>query len=314
MADRDLKIFAAPLQGFTERPWRQAHASVAGGIDRYFAPFSRVERGEVRRRDIRDVADDPGVTAQAIFRDVDELRVIVDALRASGVSKIDLNMGCPFPPQVRKGRGAAMVERPDQLRRVAELLIEYPDVEFSAKMRLGTEDACGWRKSADVISGMPLKFIAVHPRVARQQYSGDLHLDEFGRLLEGIGRPVVFNGDIVTPDDIDRVVELFPPIFGVMIGRGLLARPLIAREWRNGREAAESEQLQAVLSIHGSIFAHYSSTLCGDSQILQKVKPFWDYPGSRLPHRIAKAIRKSASLGAYKEAIEALSRELGELK
>ena len=81
----NLKLYAAPLQGFTERPWREAHATIAGGIDEYFAPFSRVEKGAVRSRDVREVAGEQDVVGQAIFRDADELRLVVESLTGAGV-------------------------------------------------------------------------------------------------------------------------------------------------------------------------------------------------------------------------------------
>lgn len=137
----DLKIFAAPLQGYTEAPWRRAHSMVFGGVDRYFTPFVRVEKGAVRQRDLRDAVspldDGADVVAQAIFSDVDELRIIVDELSGRGVRRIDLNMGCPFPLQCRKGRGAALVERPETVASVADYLRSVENVEFSIKMRLG---------------------------------------------------------------------------------------------------------------------------------------------------------------------------------
>ena len=53
-------ILAAPLQGYTEGIWRLAHAGVfepySGTPDAYCAPFLRVEKGDVRARDIRDLS------------------------------------------------------------------------------------------------------------------------------------------------------------------------------------------------------------------------------------------------------------------
>ena len=31
-----MKLYAAPLQGFTEAPWRNFHEEVFGGIDAYY--------------------------------------------------------------------------------------------------------------------------------------------------------------------------------------------------------------------------------------------------------------------------------------
>ena len=48
-----MKLYASPLQGFTEAPWRNIHHELFGGIDAYYTPFVRVEKGEFRNKDIR---------------------------------------------------------------------------------------------------------------------------------------------------------------------------------------------------------------------------------------------------------------------
>lgn len=40
-----MKLYASPLQGFTEAPWRNIHHELFGGIDAYYTPFVRVEKG-----------------------------------------------------------------------------------------------------------------------------------------------------------------------------------------------------------------------------------------------------------------------------
>lgn len=37
-------IYAAPLQGFTEAAWRNAHEQTFGGVDAYYTPFIRLEK------------------------------------------------------------------------------------------------------------------------------------------------------------------------------------------------------------------------------------------------------------------------------
>ena len=53
-----MKLYASPLQGFTEAPWRNIHHELFGGIDAYYTPFVRVEKGEFRNKDIRDIEKD----------------------------------------------------------------------------------------------------------------------------------------------------------------------------------------------------------------------------------------------------------------
>ena len=53
-----LDIYSAPLQGYTEAPWRKLHNEIFGGIKKYYAPFMRIEHGDYRKKDLRDIAVD----------------------------------------------------------------------------------------------------------------------------------------------------------------------------------------------------------------------------------------------------------------
>ncbi len=308
-----IKIYAAPLQGYTEAPWRRAHAMTFGGVDAYFTPFLRVEAGAVRRRDLRDAfpeaGDVPEVVPQAIFADAGELRVIADAVTKGGGRRLDLNMGCPFPPQCRRGRGVGILVRPERLREVACYVEERSDMTFSVKMRLGLEDAGEWREALDVLNAMPLHHITVHPRIARQQYTGGLYLDEFGELLERSRHPVVYNGDLTSAEEIDGIISRFPGLCGVMAGRGLLARPSLAAEWRSGEAADDVTLKRGVARMHDEVSGYYRSVLCGDSQVLSKLKPFWDYFEAVIGRKAWKKIRKATTLALYDSAVAEAMRE-----
>ena len=51
-----LPIHFAPLQGYTEAFYRNAHAACFGGIDSYYTPFVRLEKGGFRNKDVREIA------------------------------------------------------------------------------------------------------------------------------------------------------------------------------------------------------------------------------------------------------------------
>lgn len=56
MMQHPLSVQFAPLQGYTEAVYRNAHESVFGGADIYYTPFVRVEKGTFRSKDIRDIS------------------------------------------------------------------------------------------------------------------------------------------------------------------------------------------------------------------------------------------------------------------
>ena len=313
MENSNLKLFMAPMQGYTDAPYRRFHADVYGPVDGCITPFLRVERGDVRSRDLRDITsplnDGLDVTPQIIFRDLDEFRFLASVVADAGFERVDLNLGCPFPPQCKKGRGAAMVERPDVMGRVMdEVAAMEGKLRFSVKMRLGLEEPGRWRELLPLLNGGPLERITVHPRTAAGQYNGPLYLEEFGELLSLSVHPVVYNGELRTPADIDAVATRFPGIEGVMIGRGLLGRPSMILEHRDRKELPESERVRLLLRFHSLLLDHYGEKLCGDAQLLAQMKPFWEYLEDEIGRKAWKTIHKAQSMNRYREAVAGIGR------
>lgn len=306
----DLKIYAAPLQGYTEAAWRGFHARLTGSIDEYFTPFLRIEKGEMRRRDLRDLTsqlnEGAKITPQIIFGSIDEFRQLTSTLSQLGFDRIDINMGCPFPPQVHHGRGAGMIARTDLLKALAEELSQQPDISFSIKMRLGATTDNEWRQAMPIINRMPLRHVTLHPRIATQQYRGTLNYSEAAAFAAECAHPLIFNGEIHSTTDIATLVERFQSIKGVMLGRGLLARPTLATEYRSGTETSDEEIRACIVALHEAIYKATAPALCGDSQILAKMKPFWEYAGAAFDRKAMKAVAKARTTNAYLEAVHKL--------
>lgn len=302
-----MKFHFAPVQGHTDAPYRHFHAETYGCDMSYYTPFIRLERGDMRARDVKDFTSELNsgmhLVPQIIFRDAEELTKLVGLVKERGVKEINLNMGCPFPLQTGHGRGAATVANADLADKVAETVNANPDISFSVKMRLGFRDSDEWRVLLPRLNDVKLSYIAVHPRIAKQQYGGDLDFDSFCAILNESRNPVVFNGEIKTPDDISSIITRYPAIQGVMIGRGLLCRPSLIQEYLYGESWDKVKRIDMMLSFHRQLFEHYSSVLCGDSQIVSKIKPFWEYAEEEIGRKAWKAIRKATSMAKYHSAV-----------
>lgn len=300
----------APLQGFTDAAFRYCHAAVYGMADGYFTPFVRMERGEVRRHDLNDVCSPLNKSthpvAQIIFRDIAEFNALCARMMEHGVSSINLNMGCPFVPQVRKGRGAGVLANRDLFEAVAQRIDEMPEIHFSAKMRLGVEEPTEWENLIDLLNGMRLEELTVHPRTASQQYSGELHYGEFARMTELSAHPLIFNGELRHPDDISAIFNRYPQIRGVMTGRGLLMRPSIIAEWKSGEIWDEEKRVRKLFELHDALLGCAESAMCGEHQALAKMRPYWDYWEDVFSRKAIKAVLKASNLRKYREAVNAL--------
>ena len=298
-------IAFAPLQGYTDAIYRRAHWECVGGVDEYYTPFVRIEHGEVRKKDLRDT--DPERNAgvptvpQVIASGGDEFARLCDALQEQGWRRIDLNMGCPFPMQVRAGRGSGLLLYPDRIEEIQREMLRRPEVAFSVKMRTGWESVDEGLSCMNIINAMPLVHVTLHPRLGRQQYKGMPDMEAFRRFCEACRHPMVYNGDIMQVESGKWKVESGADavdtnkIKGVMIGRGLLARPWITAC------AGETPAYQVLRSMHERIYRHAVETLCGESQILSRLHAFWEYLD--IPHKQKKAIMKATTLPRYREAV-----------
>lgn len=305
-----LPIYFAPLQGYTEDAYRRVHHNIIGGIERYLTPFVRIIHGEVRTKDLRDIDRmhniDVPVLPQLIAGDADEMRRLTSVILKQGYNEINVNMGCPFPLQTRHGHGAGILPHPDKVAEILHVMEDYPDVKFSIKMRLGLADAKECRPLISMFNETHLAHITVHPRVASQQYNGDVDMETFHMFAAECHVPLIYNGDIMSVADIGRLKKEFPNLAGIMIGRGLLARPTLAVEYANGMEITESQRLSVLLKMHEILHEHYSHIIPGETAQLQKIRTFWDYAEPLLGHKQWKKIHKAGNWKKYEEAVSGL--------
>ena len=301
--DNNIKIpvLAAPLQGVTDNVWRMAQHSVFGGVDAYYAPFMRVERGEVRRKDLRDVEPDrnAGITLipQILACQPDHALMMVDALKQRGYSRIDVNLGCPFPPIALHRKGSGMLAYPELAEALFTALAAVDGVEYSVKMRLGWDQSDQWRDILPLMDILKPVNIAVHPRIGKQQYKGDLDIGQFEALMAASPWPIVYNGGLRTVEDIEAVVSRYPNLAAVMVGSGLAANP--------GMFAPDATP-DDYRRFHDLLVDGYTDQLNGgEAQLVRHLQDIWQtfLPGTG--HKLFKAIRKSRTLDQYQTAASA---------
>lgn len=305
----EMKIYAAPLQGYTESAWRNAHAEVFGGIDAYYTPFVRMEKGSIRNKDNREINVHNNkvghLVPQVIASGAEEFRLLVDHVHAMGYNEVDLNMGCPFTMMANHGKGSGMLVSPDKVKEVLAVMQEMPDISFSVKMRLGWQDADEWKSVLPLLNESRVSQIVLHPRIGKQQYKGEVDKKGFAEFYAECEKPLVYNGDLCTLNDVDEVMNAWPDLRGIMIGRGLLANPALAAEIREGKCLTQSELYAKVAEMHRSIYLQYARTIeGGEAQLVAKLKTMWEYLLPDMDKKRRKAIQKSNKLDSYLRAVD----------
>ena len=333
-----LPIYFAPLQGYTEDAYRRVHKAVCGGIDEYYTPFLRLEQEEIRKKDNLGLRPEHNVNIplaiQVIARSGVELKLLLngvqkhvkewhakmDKMQMQGVFDssalaswpdserihIDINMGCPFPLQVDHGRGAGLLANPDKVQELCEVMQSSPEYDFSVKMRLGIKSPDEWKGILPILNQVKLKHITLHPRVAKQMYTGTPNLDAFEEFAAECRHPLVYNGDIRSVEDVDSICSRFPALEGLMIGRGLLSRPTLANEIKTGKIATHEEVVAAFKAIHEGLYRYYAGVIPGEEQLLLKLQSFWAFSEQTFGRRAWKKVCKAGNMRNYLRAVDEL--------
>lgn len=303
-------IYFAPLQGYTDDVYRRVHYKLVGGVEYYYTPFVRFEAGGIRSKDVRDIAPENNagtpVVPQLIFAGRKDFEYLVSRVEELGYKEIDLNMGCPFPLQAKHGKGCGILARPDVVADVLEGVKAHSNISFSVKMRLGWDDISEATNIIKLLNSTNLQHVTLHPRTGAQQYKGSVDVDAFAQLHKECVHPMIYNGDLCTLDDIYRIEEKFPGLKGIMLGRGLLARPSLATEYSEGAAWDNSRSIALMLKLHRALMVEYSRILKGDTQMLSKMRTFWEYAEPLLGRKPYKKIMKSGNLKNYLAAVDEL--------
>lgn len=302
-----IPIHFAPLQGYTDDVYRRIHHTLVGGINTYYTPFLRMEGGSVRSKDMRDIRpefnNDIPVVPQIILKSMKEFEYLTSVVEEKGYSRIDINMGCPFPMQAKHGRGSGLLAKVNIIEEMAQEIGRKTHLKFSVKMRLGWEDKDEWRPVLVILNQIPLEQITIHPRIGVQQYKGEVLMEAFDEFYSLCKHPMIYNGDVTSVEGIRTLESMYPRLAGVMIGRGLLARPTLAMEYASGEVLSWDKYRNILHEFHNRLKIHYETTVNSEAQLHARLRLFWEYMEEGLGRKTYKKIMKAGNLKNYLAAI-----------
>lgn len=306
-------FYLAPLRGVTVRVFRNALAECFDVPDVAVSPFVASVAGKrVKPGLLADI--DPAreqrmaLIPQIIGKDPAQLRVMLRAFKVLGYEQADLNVGCPWPFVMKKGRGCGLMQNADNLERMIEVGCDEMPYGFSVKVRLGNKVPGLLMERMELINSFPLRELCIHARTAKQMYAGHVLLDEFEVAAAACRHPVVYNGDVCSVQDFEYLKKRFPSISRWMIGRGLSVDPFLMGSIRAGRQIErDQERLKRFvdLSLEASV-----EELAGDKQVMGRVKELWSYlhTGVIGGKRIWDSIKICRSVDEYRRVVEGAFR------
>jgi tRNA-dihydrouridine synthase B len=221
------RVVLAPMAGVSVQAFRrQGRRFGAGLVCSEMVSCAGLSHGNERTLGYLKIASDEHPLAVQIFGS--DPAVMADAARmveAAGADLVDVNFGCPVRKVTKTGAGATLLDDPDRACRIVESVARAVSVPVSVKMRRGLES--GSRAALSVgprLVEVGASSLTLHPRSARQMYTGTADHSLTAELVELVDVPVIASGDITSRARAQAVLATTGAA-AVMVGRAAQGNP-----------------------------------------------------------------------------------------
>jgi nifR3 family TIM-barrel protein len=246
------RVVLAPMAGVSVQAFRRQGRRFGAGLvcsemvscaglhhgDERTLGYLRISREETPLA-VQIFGSDPSVMAEAA-------RMVEDA----GADIVDINFGCPVRKVTKTGAGATLLEDPDRACRIVDAVASAVSVPTTVKMRRGLGDG-----SRDALAVGPrlvevgAASLTLHPRSARQMYTGTADHSLTRELVELVDVPVVASGDVTSHHRAHEVLAE-TGCAAVMVGRAAQGNPwAVAEIAGTGRAEPGPDEIVAELVV-----------------------------------------------------------------
>src|SRR5437588_9145597 len=221
------RLVLAPMAGVSVQAFRrQGRRYGAGLVCSEMVSCAGIEhRNERTLGYLRVGADEHPLAIQIFGSEPATMAEAARMVEAAGADVVDINFGCPVRKVTKTGAGATLLEDPARAAAIVEAVADAVDIPVSVKMRRGLEN--GARTCLDVgprLEEAGEASLTLHPRPARQMYTGEADHALTAELVERVGVPVVASGDVTSRARAQAVLAT-TGASAVMVGRGAQGNP-----------------------------------------------------------------------------------------
>jgi tRNA-dihydrouridine synthase B len=243
------RLVLAPMAGVSVQAFRrQGRRYGAGLVCSEMVSVAGIQHRNERTLGYLRVGSDEHPLAIQIFgSDPEAMAEAARMVEAAGADVVDINFGCPVKKVTKTGAGATLLDEPERAARIVAAVAGAVELPVSVKMRRGLEN--GSRACLDVgprLVEAGAQSLTLHPRSAKQMYTGHADHSLTAELVERVDVPVVASGDISSRAKAQAVLATTGAA-AVMVGRAAQGNPWALREIMGDGDEPTREEVVAEL-------------------------------------------------------------------
>jgi tRNA-dihydrouridine synthase B len=316
------RVVLAPMAGVSVQAFRrQGRRFGAGLVCSEMVSCAGLQHGNERTLGYLRIGRDETPLAVQIFGS--EPGVMAEAARMvedAGADIVDVNFGCPVRKVTKTGAGATLLEDPDRACGIVGAVAEAVSVPVTVKMRRGLAD--GSRDALEVgprLVEAGAAALTLHPRSAKQMYTGTADHSLTAELVDRVDVPVVASGDVTSRPRAQQLLDE-TGCAAVMVGRAAQGNPWAVGQIA-GRANGEPGREEVVAEL--VLFMRATVAELGEQRATGFLKKFygWYLGRGRFPKPFKQELVQLATLAEVEERLfaaapgarNALARLQGEL-
>ncbi|MBZ0111721.1 MAG: tRNA dihydrouridine synthase DusB [Thermoanaerobaculia bacterium] len=226
----DPPLLLAPMAGVTDRDFRLIVRRIGGVgiVSMEFLSARGLVENDKRWSQLTHFAEEERPLAIQIYgSDAKTMADAAEIVQELGPDVCDINLGCPANKILRGCAGAALLGDPPLVADIVRQVRRRLTIPLTVKIRLGLDNQrVNHLEIGRICQEEGADAITLHPRTAKEKFTGRARWDHIGELVSALEIPVIGNGDVMKPDDAVRMFRE-TGCAGVMVARGATRNPWI---------------------------------------------------------------------------------------
>ena len=287
------------MEGVTDPTYRKTVMGLFPDWDMFATDFLRVPtEGHITHKKAIEhfgekIFNDPELKIKTTYQILTTPRAntnqTVEVLNDLEFNHLDLNLGCPSRRVNAHLGGSYLLSDTKLLERVVCNIRKNFNRCFTVKIRAGYKDDTEFDNIIKTLDGCGVDAITIHGRTKVEMYKGFAQWKYFSRACELTNIPIIANGDIWTPEDIEKIFTE-TNCYGIMCGRSAMKTPWLAQLYylyKKKEVTLPEERLKLRTKLNNIYFSSLEknfSEILDEAKTLKKLKSlirysFEDYSG-----------------------------------